>query len=157
MSLISRVEEIIAEPLKDKGYNIVRIQYTGLNRKVLQIMIERIDDVAIVVEDCAKASRVISVLLDVNDTISEAYVLEVSSPGMDRPLTKISDYHRFVGKMISLTTYELIGERKNFQGSIEAAFDDHIRLVPAQIKTGEPEYFDILYSDIRSASLYIDL
>ena len=79
------------------GYRLVRVALMGARQATLQVMAERRDDAAMTVDDCAQISRSISALLDVADPIAEAYTLEVSSPGIDRPLVRPEDYDRFAG------------------------------------------------------------
>ena len=102
MSIEQRIESITTSALFDKGYRVVRVQLQGVKHKTLQIMIERLDDAGVTVDDCAVASRLISVLMDVDDPIHESYTLEVSSPGMDRPLVKKDDFERFKGARVKI-------------------------------------------------------
>jgi len=92
-----RIEEIVGPSVAAMGYEIVRVELGGDRDRVLQIMAERADGAAMTVEDCAEISRTVSALLDVEDPISGAYTLEVSSPGIDRPLVKARDFERFAG------------------------------------------------------------
>ena len=87
--------------MNELGFSLVRVQFLGgqSGRNQLQIMIEPTEDREMTVEDCQMLSRHISVLLDVDDPIASAYVLEVSSPGIDRPLTRIDDFNRFNGEL----------------------------------------------------------
>jgi ribosome maturation factor RimP len=91
------IETLIAPAIDDLGYEIVRVRRGGGGRPVLQIMVERKDRHGMTVDDCARVSRAVSALLDVADPIASSYVLEVSSPGIDRPLTRREDYLRFAG------------------------------------------------------------
>lgn len=155
MDLLKRIETIIEEPLTARGYTVVRLQFSGGNRKVLQIMIERLDEVAINVDDCTTVSRMVSVLLDVSDPIKDPYTLEVSSPGLERPLVKLKDFQRFSGEMVLVTTHQPINGRKRFHGSLTSAGEDGIHLdltVPGE----EPTSVIIELENIRAARLYID-
>ncbi|MEO1194200.1 MAG: ribosome maturation factor RimP [Pseudomonadota bacterium] len=114
--LAAMVEALIAADLHDLAYDIVRVRLSGERRAKLQIMIERQDGCAITVEDCAAASRAVSAKLDVEDPIRQAYVLEVSSPGIDRPLTRLSDFTRFAGHEARLELNRLLDGRKRFSG-----------------------------------------
>lgn len=154
MELAHRIEEIITAPLADKGYELVRIQISGNLRRTLQVMIERIDGQSINVDDCAIASRQISVLLDVENPITGAYVLEVSSPGLERPLVKVKDYQKFIGHEVVIKTTLAIGNRKTFQGKLESATETAITLLLNECKSDEPPAVDIPYGDIRSAHLH---
>ncbi len=93
-----KIESTIGPSLSAMGYSIVRVAFTGgRSRPTLQIMAERLDNVAMSVEDCETISHTVSALLDVADPIDSAYQLEISSPGIDRPLTRRADYERFAG------------------------------------------------------------
>ncbi len=154
MELTHRIEEIIIAPLVDKGYELVRIQISGNLRRTLQVMIERLDGQAVNVDDCATASRQIAVLLDVENPITGAYVLEVSSPGLERPLVKVKDYQKFIGYEIVVKTVRAIGNRKTFQGKLESATETAITLLLNEHKSDEPAELDISYDDICSAHLH---
>ncbi len=154
MELTQRIEELIIAPLADKGYDLVRVQISGNTRRTLQVMIERTDGQSINVDDCAKASYQISVLLDVANPISGAYVLEVSSPGIERPLVKAKDYQRFIGHEIVVKTVLAIRNRKTFQGKLESATETVITLLLNEHGSDELPALDIPYGDIRSAHLH---
>ena len=94
----AEIERLIAPSLAAQGYDVVRVLLMGGARHAtLQIMIERADRMAVSVDDCTAASRTVSALLDVEDPIAGTYTLEVSSPGIDRPLVKPADFDRFTG------------------------------------------------------------
>jgi ribosome maturation factor RimP len=97
MDPIRRVEKMIEPVLADMGFELVRVQMFGTKRPTLQIMADRADGAAMTVEHCAEISHTVSALLEVEDPIQGAYNLEVSSPGIDRPLVKAKDYERFAG------------------------------------------------------------
>ena len=105
------------------GYEVVRVQISGGQRSVLQIMAERADGAPMTVEDCADISRSVSALLDVEDPIREAYTLEVSSPGIDRPLTRLKDFERFAGFEARLESRMAIDGRKRFKGMLQGVED----------------------------------
>ncbi len=92
-----QIETMIVPSLEAMGYSVVRVSFTGGRRPTLQIMVERRDDRAMTVEDCATVSHSVSALLDVADPIAIPYHLEISSPGIDRPLVRRADYERFAG------------------------------------------------------------
>lgn len=111
----ARVAAIVEPVLVDLGYRLVRVKLSGLNGLTLQIMAERPDG-TMAVEDCEAVSRAISPVLDVDDPIDKAYHLEVSSPGIDRPLVRRSDFDRWSGFEAKLElTVPQIG-RKRFRG-----------------------------------------
>ncbi len=116
-----KIEALIAPSLEAMGYRLVRVAFTGGRRATLQVMAERADAAAMTVEDCADISRTVSALLDVADPIASAYVLEVSSPGIDRPLVRPEDYARFAGFEAKLELNALRDGRKRFRGRIARA------------------------------------
>lgn len=105
------------------GYEVVRIMTIGVQNPTLQIMIEPQDHSQLNVDDCAKVSRAVSALLDEKDPIAGAYTLEVSSPGIDRPLTKPEHFARFVGYEAKIETTEAVDKRKRFKGRLVALKD----------------------------------
>ena len=104
--------------LDDMGYEMVRVQVTGTRNPTLQIMAERRDGVPMTVEDCAEISRALSDLLETEDPFDDAYALEVSSPGIDRPLVRLADFERFAGFDARVETREMIEGRKRFKGRL---------------------------------------
>ncbi|CAO3417203.1 ribosome maturation factor RimP [Azospirillum endophyticum] len=123
MDATGRIEQIITPSVEAMGYEVVRVQISGGQRSVLQIMAERADGAPMTVEDCADISRSVSALLDVEDPIREAYTLEVSSPGIDRPLTRLKDYERFAGFEARLESRMAIDGRKRFKGMLKGVED----------------------------------
>lgn len=116
--LAAEVEQLVAPALHDLGYEVVRVLLGGGQRTKLQLMIERRDGRPIVVDDCAAASRAAEAILDVEDPIRTAYVLEVSSPGIDRPLTRLEDFSRFAGHLARVETGVPQEGRKRFTGTL---------------------------------------
>lgn len=123
MDAIDRIEQIITPSVEAMGYEIVRVQMSGGVRAILQIMAERADGAPMTVEDCADISRSVSAVLDVEDPIKTAYTLEVSSPGIDRPLTRLKDYERFAGFEAKLETRIAVDGRKRFKGMLKGVED----------------------------------
>jgi ribosome maturation factor RimP len=127
MDLSERIVELISPTMDTMGYELVRVRLMGGSRHAtLQIMAERRDRRAMVVDDCAQLSRAISVVLDEADPIRDEYTLEVSSPGIDRPLMKRADYVRFLGHEAKLETGAPIAGRKRFQGTMLALEGDSL-------------------------------
>jgi ribosome maturation factor RimP len=135
-TVVAKVEGLLAPALEALGYAIVRIQFSGGRRPTLQIMAERQDGGAMSVDDCAQISRAASALLDVEDPISGAYDLEVSSPGIDRPLTRPGDFERFAGFEAKLETDRLIDGRRRFRGRLLGLADGET----VRVRDGEVEY-----------------
>ncbi|WP_431861794.1 ribosome maturation factor RimP [Azospirillum sp.] len=128
MDATGRIEQIITPSVEALGYEIVRVLLLGGQRPTLQIMAERTDGAPMTVEDCADISRSVSALLDVEDPIAGAYTLEVSSPGLDRPLTRLKDFERFAGFTAKLETRLAIDGRKRFKGTLKGVEGEEIIL-----------------------------
>lgn len=110
-----RLAEIVRPSVEGMGFELVRLRLMGSKRPTLQVMAERPDG-TMEVEDCAELSRQLSAVLDVEDPIEGEYTLEVSSPGIDRPLTRLSDFDRWEGYVAKLETAEPIEGRRRFKG-----------------------------------------
>lgn len=156
MDAATRIAGLIAPTLDAMGFQLVRVRLLGSQRPVLQIMFERDTggaphDGGITVEDCAEVSRAISAVLDVEDPISDAYRLEVSSPGLDRPLTRPADYERFKGFAAKVELGRPLDGRKRFQGRIGGLAGDTVVLKDEE-KGGEAR---LPVSDIASAKLIV--
>jgi ribosome maturation factor RimP len=123
------IEAMIAPSLEAMGYAVVRISFSGGRRPTLQIMAERRDDQAMTVDDCATVSHTVSALLDVADPIASAYFLEISSPGIDRPLVRPADYERFAGFEARIELQRPLDGRKRFQGKLVGLEDDSVKLM----------------------------
>jgi ribosome maturation factor RimP len=128
MDATSGLERMIAPALTAMGFALVRVRLSGSGRPVLQVMIEREDGATITVENCAEASRMISALLDVEDPIAGAFNLEVSSPGIDRPLTRLGDFDRFAGWEAKIELDRPVDGRKRFRGKLLGVAGDQVRL-----------------------------
>jgi ribosome maturation factor RimP len=113
------VAEMIAPTVEDLGYELVRVHLSSAAPPTLQVMVERADRAGMTVDHCAEVSRAVSAILDVEDPISGAYTLEVSSPGIDRPLTRAGDFDRFAGFEAKLETRQPIDGRRRFRGRLD--------------------------------------
>jgi ribosome maturation factor RimP len=118
MSVIDQIIQLSEGTLESMGYEIVRVLLSGKHRPTLQVMIDRLDGQNINIDDCVNVSHTLSAILDVEDLIRESYQLEVTSPGLDRPLTKLSHFTKFIGSYIKLETKLPINEQRKFQGKI---------------------------------------
>ena len=129
------VAAMIEPTLQAMGYALVRVAVVGgVGRPTLQVMAERADNAAMSVDDCADISQAISAVLDVEDPIAGSYMLEVSSPGIDRPLVRKADYDRFAGFEARLETAEPIGGRKRFRGRLLGTGAETVKL---KLDTGD--------------------
>ena len=131
----ARVAAIIEPVLADLGYRLCGCKVTAQNGCTVQIMAERPDG-TMNVEDCEKASKAISPVLDVEDPIERAYYLEVSSPGIDRPLVRLQDFARWAGHVAKIEMDELIDGRKRFRGTLLGLDGDNARLERDDVKEG---------------------
>jgi ribosome maturation factor RimP len=120
-----RLAGIVAPVIESMGFELVRLRLMGSKRATLQIMAEKPEG-GIEVEDCAEISRAVSAVLDVEDPIDGEYTLEVSSPGIDRPLTRLKDFERWEGYEARLETSELIDGRRRFKGMLGGTDGDEI-------------------------------
>jgi len=122
----SKINQIIEAAVEDLGFTLVRVLYSGgqKGRNQLQIMAEPKEDREMTVEDCELLSRHIATLLDVDDPISSAYILEVSSPGIDRPLTRIEDFENFEGELAKITLRMMLDGRRRFNGRLAGVNKD---------------------------------
>jgi ribosome maturation factor RimP len=113
-----RVIALIEPTAEGLGYRLVRVRVSGNRRKRLQIMAERASDGEMGIDDCTRLSRALSAALDLEDPIQGEYDLEVSSPGIDRPLMRIEDFERFKGHAAKLETAAMIDGQRRFKGEI---------------------------------------
>ena len=129
MEIENKIEQEIAPSLTDMGYEIVRVSIMGGDIKTVQVMAERIDRKEMTLEDCTKISRTVSALLDVSDPFPGRWTLEVSSPGIDRPLFKPADYERFLSYEAKVETNVDLNGRKRFKGRLMKLTDDRKGIV----------------------------
>ncbi len=122
-----RVAALVAPALEGLGYELVRVRFGG-GASVLQIMVERQDRSGMTVDHCAEASRILSALLDVEDPIPQAYSLEVSSPGIDRPLTRLGDFERFAGFEARVELEDGASGQRRFRGRLQGLEGGILRL-----------------------------
>lgn len=120
-----RLAEIVAPVIDDLGYELVRIRLMGGKTHTLQIMADKPDG-GIEVNDCARISNAVSTILDVEDPLEDAFTLEVSSPGIDRPLTRLKDFEAWAGHEAKVETTELIDGRRRFKGVLAGIEGDEI-------------------------------
>jgi ribosome maturation factor RimP len=120
-----RLAEIITPVIEGLGFELVRVRLMGGKTRVLQIMADRPDG-GIGVDECGDISTAVSAVLDVEDPIEENYVLEVSSPGIDRPLTRLKDFEMWKGWEARVETTELIDGRRRFKGALAGVEGDEV-------------------------------
>jgi ribosome maturation factor RimP len=150
----ARIAMIVEPVLAGMGFRLVRVRLSGQNGLTLQIMAER-NDGTMDVEGCEEVSRAVSPALDVDDPIEKAYHLEVSSPGIDRPLVRKSDFSTWTGHLVKMETATLVAERKRFKGTIEAAGEDGVTIRRDQAAYGEEPTVRVPWDAIADARLIL--
>jgi len=135
----------------EHGVEVVDIEFVGsMRRPTVRIFIDKTGGVTL--EDCERFSRAVSAVLDVEDPIRSAYVLEVSSPGLDRPLKRARDFEMSVGKLARIITKESIGRQNFFVGRITEVRDNNIKLVMK-----DDQVIEIPFAQVSKARLEIEL
>ena len=148
-SLTEKIEAAITPSVTGMGFEIVQVKMLdGRSGQTLQIMAERPDG-SMSLDDCAAISRQVSAVLDVEDVIQAAYRLEVSSPGIDRPLVKLTDYPKYAGHAAKIETVLPINGRKRFAGTIKAVEGNDV------ILTVDNKDHALPFGDIQSAKLVL--
>jgi len=150
----ARIASIVQPVLRAIGFRLVRVKLSGQNGLTLQIMTER-EDGTMTVEDCEEVSRAVSPALDVDDPVDKAYHLEVSSPGIDRPLVRKSDFANWAGHQARVETSVLVAERKRFKGKIVAAGENAVKFERDQAPEGTSPMIDVPYESIAEARLIL--
>jgi len=120
-----RLADIVTPIIEGLGFELVRLRLMGGNTPILQIMAEKPEG-GIEVDDCAAISTAVSAVLDVEDPIDDNYTLEVSSPGIDRPLTRLKDFDTWTSYVAKIETTELIDGRKRFKGDLAGTEGDEV-------------------------------
>jgi ribosome maturation factor RimP len=151
--LDARVAHIVTPAINELGYRLVRVLVSGRDGCTVQIMAERPDG-SMSVEDCEAISRTIAPILDVEDPIDRAYRLEVSSPGIDRPLVRRSDFERWSGQVAKIELSRPLGGRKRFRGTLLGVSGDAARLKLDDTPAGEDEVL-LPLADIDEAKLVL--
>jgi ribosome maturation factor RimP len=154
MSLNAKIKHIIEAPLHNLGFGVVQIRFIENDKPKLEILIERLDFVPVTVEDCMRANRTVSTHLDVEDPIHKAYMLEVSSAGIDRPLVDMKDYHRFVGYKVNLQTHVPFNGSKKLKGFIERASEEEV-FIRSEVPLME-DVVQIPFEEISKGKLDLD-
>ena len=152
----ARVAQVIEGPLQGLGFRLVRVKMSNINGCTVQIMVERPDG-TFTIADCETVSRTISPLLDVDDPVGGAYNLEVSSPGIDRPLVRVSDFARWVGYEAKVELSPPLDGRKRFRGILGAPDLDR-QIVPIDlpdVKEGLPSRIDLPLKTLAEAHLVL--
>jgi len=147
-----RIAEIIAPVIEGMGYELVRVRLMSGKEQTLQIMAQKPDG-TIEVDECAEISTAVSAVLDVEDPILEAYTLEVSSPGIDRPLTRLKDFDQWNGYVAKIETTELIDGRRRFKGALAGTEGEEV-LIEIE-EHGEPLTIGLKFDWLSDAKLVL--
>ena len=148
----AKVANIIEPEIEDLGYRLVRVKLSNINGATLQIMAERPDG-TMNVAGCEEVSRAISPILDIEDPISQAYHLEISSPGIDRPLVRLSDFVTWAGHNAKLETHQIIHGRKRYKGMIISVEGKDITFRREAPSADEDPNFILPINEIKDAKL----
>lgn len=151
-SIDQRLAEIVRPVIEGLGFELVRLRLMGGNTPTLQIMAERPEG-GIEVDDLAEINTALGAALDVEDPISENYTLEVSSPGIDRPLTRLKDFDTWDGYVAKIETSELIDGRKRFKGVLAGTEGDEV-LIEIEDQ-GEPVTIGLTFELLADAKLVL--
>jgi ribosome maturation factor RimP len=150
----ARVSSVVAPVLQGMGYRLVRIRISGDIGCIVQIMAERPDG-SMQIEDCEAISKALSPVLDVADPIDKAYRLEISSPGIDRPLVRRSDFERYAGHLVKVEMAVAHQGRKRFRGKLGGVEGDAVRLHREDTSAGEDAEIMLVMEDIADARLVL--
>ncbi len=149
-----RIADIIEPVLVAMDFKLVRVRMMNQNGMTLQIMAERIDG-TMDVEGCEAVSMAVSPVLDVEDPVDKAYHLEVSSPGIDRPMVRKSDFSRWQGHIVKCETSILVENRKRFRGKITDVTQEGFTLERDQVAYGEEPKVTIPFNTLAEAKLIL--
>ncbi|HEY3679088.1 MAG TPA: ribosome maturation factor RimP [Bradyrhizobium sp.] len=150
----ARVSAVAGPVLQGMGYRLVRIKISGEAGCTVQIMAERPDG-SMQIEDCEAISKALSPVLDIADPIDRAYRLEISSPGIDRPLVRRSDFERYAGHLVKIEMSIAHDGRKRFRGMLEGVEGDKIKLRRDDVRAGDDTDVMLVMEDISDARLVL--
>src|ERR1700741_5091252 len=152
--MAARVSAVAGPVLHGMGYRLVRIKVSGEQGCTVQIMAERPDG-TMLIEDWEAISKALSPVLDIADPIDRAYRLEISSPGIDRPLVRRSDFERFAGHLVRIEMAVAHQGRKRFRGALAGVEGDRVRIHRDDIKAGDEADVLLVMEDIADARLVL--
>ena len=149
---VTHIEELLEPGAQALAYEIVAVEMAGGDSSIVRVYIDKADGATdkasgVTVDDCAKASRQFSAILDVEDPISNRYTLEVSSPGMDRPLAKAAHFKSALGQQVKIRMASLVNGRKRFKGQLLESSDESI------VIDVDGEQTELFYNDMDRARL----
>tara|TARA_Y100000588_G_scaffold179625_1_gene193488 strand:- start:200 stop:730 length:531 start_codon:yes stop_codon:yes gene_type:complete len=145
------IRVLLAPVLNAKGYSLVRVRIAAAGQASLQVMVERSGGGAMELEECADVSRAVSAALDAKDPIEGPYQLEISSPGIDRPLMNAEDFRQYMGYAATITLTAIMDGRKKIEGLIVGVADKAVEIRPE----GSKKVVTVRFSDICDAKLVL--
>jgi ribosome maturation factor RimP len=152
--IAARISSVVAPVLQGMGYRLVRIKVSGEAGCTVQIMAERPDG-SMQIEDCEAISKALSPVLDIADPIDKAYRLEISSPGIDRPLVRRSDFERYAGHLAKIEMAVAHQGRKRFRGTLQGVKDNAVRLHRDDVQNEDDSDVLLAMEDIADARLVL--
>lgn len=152
--LAARVASVVSPVLQDAGFRLVRVKISARDGCTVQIMAERPDG-TMTISDCERASRAMSPVLDVEDPVQTPYNLEMSSPGIDRPLVRVSDFERWAGHLARIEMAQAFGGRKRFRGIVRGVRGGNAVVERDEVKEGEPAELALPIADMGEARLVL--
>jgi len=149
-SLEARIAAFVEPSLQDMGFELVRVAVLGKDRPTVQIMVDRADEAAVSVEDCALLGRHFNAVMNVEDPIPGPWTLEISSPGIDRPLTRVKDWNRYAGHLARIELAVPVDGRKRFSGIVLGA-----DTTAARVRLDDATEVALPLRDVRRAKLVL--
>ncbi|MEE2746054.1 MAG: ribosome maturation factor RimP [Pseudomonadota bacterium] len=149
MNIENRVGDVILSAIEEMGYRLVKVNIINTKNLTLQVMVERKDREQITLKHCSQISREVSGILESEKIFKSRFNLEVSSPGIDRPLVCMTDYERYCGYDAKIETHKEISGKKNFTGKILGVNEQSVRIGNNEL------VFDLPLSEIKAAKLIL--
>ncbi len=151
--IAAAVEQVVETAVTQAGFELFSLTGGGTrNRPLLEVRIDRPDGAKVTIDDCAGVSRAIEAVLDVSGLVAETYRLEVSSPGMDRPLRHAADWRRFAGRRVAVTSGALVGSR--VEGTL-VGIDDDADVETGVVKDDQGAEHRVALADVKTARLVV--
>jgi ribosome maturation factor RimP len=150
----ARVASVVEPVIEGLGYRLVRVRVTGSDGCTVQVMAERADG-TMTIDDCEICSRALSPVLDANEPVDRAYRLELSSPGIDRPLVRQSDFVRYANNLVKVEMAVAVEGRKRFRGQLLGAEGNLARIRRDDVSAGEPADIMLPIEDMAEAKLVL--
>lgn len=144
-----KITDLIEPTLESMGFDLIRVNYTGGDHPILQIMAEK-EDGTMTIEGCEEVSHAVSAILDVEDPLVEAYHLEVSSPGIDRPLTRLKDFEKWAGFEAKVELQEAVEGQRRYRGKLLGIENENILVLDSA-----GDKWELPFVDLRKAKLVL--